>query len=1377
LPSVVRDVQGFAALVDFLDVTNMHTRTFSSKVFVVLASLIVLSAARTAAADTINLMWDPNSEPEVTGYIVHAGTQSGTYTQHIDVGLATTYAFSTAVAGQRYCFAVSAYVAGPTEGPRSTEICGFSNQAPTLTQPANQVSALSQSATLQLQGSDPDGQAVTYSATGLPPGLSLMASTGFISGSPTAAGTHNVTVTVSDGVLTASRSFTWTVNASDSTAPTVTITGPTSATTYTTTGSTMTLSGSASDTVGVTQVTWVNSRGGSGTASGTASWSVASVSLQSGSNLITVTARDAAGNTSTDVVTVTYTVADTTAPAVTITTPTSAATFAATGSAVALGGTASDNAGVLQVTWSNSRGGSGTATGTTSWSVSSVALQTGSNVLTVTARDAAGNTASDVLTVTVNAAPALTNPGAWSNAVAQSLSLQLAGSDANGDTLSYTVNALPPGLALTASNGLIAGTPVMTGTYPVTATVSDGALTASQTFTWTITPNASVSTGTIRLTWNANTEPGIAGYFVHAGVQPGVYAQKIDAGLATTYTFANAVIGQRYCFTVSAYFTGPVEGLRSAEVCGYANTAPTLASVSNQSSNVGQAVSVQLAGSDAEGSPLTYSATGLPSGVSVAPGTGLISGAPTTAGTYSVTATVSDGALTASRSFSWTVVLVDTTAPVVTITGPTSAATLTTTATTITLSGTASDAVGVTQVTWSNNRGGSGTATGTTTWSTVAITLQGGVNTLTVTARDAAGNTSSDVLSVTSNVAPVLAVIANQTSNVGQAASLQLAGSDANNDTLSYGATGLPAGLSVSGATGLIAGIPTTAGSYSVTATVSDGTLSATRTFTWVIAPDTTVPVVSITGPTSADTFATTAAVLLLNGTASDNLSVTQVSWVNSRGGSGTATGTMAWTAAGITLLGGQNVITVTARDAAGNVASDVITVTRNVAPTIASISNQSTEVGVSASLQLNGSDADGDVITYGANGLPPGMALTVATGLISGTPSEAGTYVVTATLFDGAQSASQTFTWIVTPDATAPAVALTAPTTGATYASSTTNVTLSGTASDRVGVTQVTWVNNRGGSGVATGTTSWTSAVTLMSGSNVLTVTARDAAGNTSTVTLTVIVNVPPTLASVSNQSTEVGRSHSVQLSGSDLDGQPLTYSATGLPPGVTIGASGLVSGVPTTAGVYPVTATVFDGTHSASTTFTWTVTSDVTVPSVGITAPTSAGSYSTAVSTVNLGGVAADNIGVTQVNWSNDRGGSGVAGGTTSWNAAVVLQSGANLITITARDAAGNLATAVITVTFTVANTAPTLASVGTQSTRVGRWDSLQLVGADANGDTLVYTASGLPAGLSINAATGLISGVPTTVGSYSVTVRVSDGQLSRTRYFTWTVRRYGF
>jgi hypothetical protein len=75
---------------------------------------------------------------------------------------------------------------------------------------------LSQSTSLQFQGSDPDGQAVSHGATGLPPGLtlpgfSLNASTGSISGSPTARGSFTVMVQVSDGSLIATRTFTWMV--------------------------------------------------------------------------------------------------------------------------------------------------------------------------------------------------------------------------------------------------------------------------------------------------------------------------------------------------------------------------------------------------------------------------------------------------------------------------------------------------------------------------------------------------------------------------------------------------------------------------------------------------------------------------------------------------------------------------------------------------------------------------------------------------------------------------------------------------------------------------------------------------------------------------------------------------------------------------------------------------------------------------------------------------------------------------------------------------------------------------------------------------------------------------------------------------------------
>ena len=79
---------------------------------------------------------------------------------------------------------------------------------------------MGQATSLQLAASDPDGQPVTYSATGLPPGLLLMASTGFISGSGTTAGDYAVSVTASDGVLSSSsQSFTWSMRTSTTPPP------------------------------------------------------------------------------------------------------------------------------------------------------------------------------------------------------------------------------------------------------------------------------------------------------------------------------------------------------------------------------------------------------------------------------------------------------------------------------------------------------------------------------------------------------------------------------------------------------------------------------------------------------------------------------------------------------------------------------------------------------------------------------------------------------------------------------------------------------------------------------------------------------------------------------------------------------------------------------------------------------------------------------------------------------------------------------------------------------------------------------------------------------------------------------------------------------
>jgi hypothetical protein len=83
-------------------------------------------------------------------------------------------------------------------------------------------------------------------------------------------------------------------------------------------------------------------------------------------------------------------------------------------------------------------------------------------------------------------------------------------------------------------------------------------------------------------------------------------------------------------------------------------------------------------------------------------------------------------------------------------------------------------------------------------------------------------------------------------------------------------------------------------------------------------------------------------------------------------------------------------------------------------------------------------------------------------------------------------------------------------------------------------------------------------------------------------------------------------------------------------------------------------------------------------------------------------------------------------------------------------------------------------TVTNPGSQSSTVGKAASLQVSASDsASGQTLTYSASGLPAGLSINSSTGLISGTPTTAGTSTVTVTATDTTgASGSASFSWTV-----
>jgi uncharacterized repeat protein (TIGR03806 family) len=96
--------------------------------------------------------------------------------------------------------------------------------------------------------------------------------------------------------------------------------------------------------------------------------------------------------------------------------------------------------------------------------------------------------------------------------------------------------------------------------------------------------------------------------------------------------------------------------------------APSLTNPGNRSTNTNTSAQLQLTASDPTNNTLTYAASNLPTGLSINPNTGLISGTTgSSAATFPVSVSVSDGWSTVSRSFNWSIIGTDTTPPTVTL--------------------------------------------------------------------------------------------------------------------------------------------------------------------------------------------------------------------------------------------------------------------------------------------------------------------------------------------------------------------------------------------------------------------------------------------------------------------------------------------------------------------------------------------------------------------------------------------------------------------------------------------------------------------------------------------------------------------------------------
>jgi len=477
-----------------------------------------------------------------------------------------------------------------------------------------------------------------------------------------------------------------------------------------------------------------------------------------------------------------------------------------------------------------------------------------------------------------------------------------------------------------------------------------------------------------------------------------------------------------------------------------------------------------------------------------------------------------------------------------------------------------------------------------------------------------------------------------------------------------------------------------------------------------VRATDATAPAVRITGPSTGETHSTSLGVINLEGTASDDFGVARVSWSSDRGASGVAKGDARWIVGGIALQPGVNVITVTAVDAGGNAATDVLRIAyERGLPTI-SLTSPTTAPAYnspSSNLVLTGVASDDSGIarvTFATDKGQVGVASgTTAWTIPSITLPLGAPTLITVTAHDNAGNSSSVVLSATYADASVPVVKFYSPTTASAFKTPGTTVVIGGTASDNVGVTQVSWTNDRGGSGTAFGTTGWSATgIALAAGANVITVTARDAAGNAGTAVL-VVTSAPPPSPSTPNQTSSLSApstptpSTPTSSTASNLTSAPMT-SSPNMPPAAPATANSAASsyGDPSSASRFQgfrdlpqlprpqqtdKSAPVESGAPSANE----PADSEPPAPPpvIRISAPTTGARVAVTASSMALAGLASHASGIRAVQWMTDNGDSGVAEGTSRWSIpALSIKPGTTTVTVTAVSGNGDMTNATLTV-----------------------------------------------------------------------------------------------
>ncbi|MCH9547926.1 Ig-like domain-containing protein, partial [Staphylococcus epidermidis] len=375
----------------------------------------------------------------------------------------------------------------------------------------------------------------------------------------------------------------------------------------------------------------------------------------------------------------------------------------------------------------------------------------------------------------------------------------------------------------------------------------------------------------------------------------------------------------------------------------------------------------------------------------------------------------------------------------------------------------------------------------------------------------------------------------------------------------------------------------------------------------------------------------------------------------------------------------------------------------------------------------------------------------------ISGTPSKVGSYTVTVTTTDESGNSETTTFTIDVEDTTKPTVGDIA---DQTQEVNTEIEPIKIEARDNSGRAVTNKVDGLPDGVTFDEATNTISGTPSEVGSYDITVMTTDESGNSETTTFTIDVEdtTKPTIESIANQTQEVNTEITpIKIEATDNSGQGVTNKVEGLPDGVTFDeTTNTISGIPSEVGSYDIKVTTTDESgNSETTTFTIDV-KDTTKPTVESVADQTQ-EVNTEIEPIKI--EAKDNSGQAVTNKVD-----GLPDGVTFDEATNTISGtpsevGSYDVTVTTTDESGNSETT----TFTIEvkdTTKPTVESVADQTQEINtEIEPIKIEAKDNSGQAVTNKVDGLPAGVTFDEATNTISGTPTEVGKYLITITTID------------------